>query len=96
MARLRLAVADWPRRSLVLTDTPRPNCPECDGEGGWNCDYGDYETGEYAGTDWDPCHCWDEDRCWTLLPLPRRRTAWADPTADPWAPPGGHSDEPPF
>ncbi|MGW8351061.1 hypothetical protein [Streptomyces wedmorensis] len=84
MPRLRLTVATWPRRALILADTPRPDCRECSGEGGWNRDYGDYETGEYAGTDWDPCPCWDEDTRWTLLPLPRlphRRT---------------YNDEPPF
>ncbi|ROQ32397.1 hypothetical protein EDD98_1381 [Streptomyces sp. PanSC19] len=89
MLRLRITVATWPRRALILADTPRPDCRECGGEGGWNRDYGDYETGEYAGTEWDPCPCWDEDRRWTLLPLPRlprRRT----PAADPWG------DEPPF
>ncbi|MFH8620570.1 hypothetical protein ACH4A8_01480 [Streptomyces vietnamensis] len=89
MPRLRLTVATWPRRALILADTPRPDCRECRGEGGWNRDYGDHETGEYAGTEWDPCRCWDEDRRWVLLPLPhlpRRRT----PTADPWG------NEPPF
>ncbi|MFE7410222.1 hypothetical protein [Streptomyces laurentii] len=81
--RLRLRVTDWPRRTLTLTDTPRPGCPDCQGQGGWNRDYGD-ETGEYAGTEWDPCHCWNENRSWTLLRLPRipRRR---QPDTDPWA-----------
>ncbi|WP_318209851.1 hypothetical protein [Streptomyces sp. SJL17-1] len=95
MPRLRIHVTGWDRRSLVLTDTPQPDCPDCDGEGGHNHDYGDHETGEYAGTDWDPCHCWDENRRWTLFPLPRlprRRT----PQTDPWGPASGYSDEPPF
>ena len=90
MPRLRLRRITWPRRALVLGDTPRPDCADCGGEGGWNRDYGDYETGEYAGTEWDPCRCWDEDRYWVLLPLPRlpcRRV----PHVDPWA-----TDEPPF
>ncbi|MFI8425095.1 hypothetical protein [Streptomyces sp. NPDC085479] len=93
MLRLRIRLAHWPRRTLILTDIPRPDCPACDGEGGHNRDYGDHETGEYAGTEWDPCHCWDENRRWPLLPLPRlpRRRR---PHADPWS--NGYSDEPPF
>jgi hypothetical protein len=88
-------VTGWSRWTLTLTDTPRPNCPDCQGEGGWNRDYGDHETGEYAGTEWDPCHCWNENRSWILLRLPRipcRR----QPDIAPWAPASGSSDEPPF
>lgn len=88
MARLRL---EWIRPLLVLTDTPRPGCRTCHGEGGIACDYGD-ETGEYAGTDWEHCDCWNPDQHWTLLRLPQRRR----PYRDPWATPGGYSDEPPF
>ncbi|GAA0647834.1 hypothetical protein GCM10009548_11560 [Streptomyces malaysiensis subsp. malaysiensis] len=97
MIRLRIQRATWPGRALILTDTPRPDCRNCDGEGGTEYDYGDYETGEYAGTDWEPCPCWNENRRWTLLPLPhlprwlRRR----DTSRDPWAT-SGYSDEPPF
>ncbi|MFJ2199405.1 hypothetical protein [Streptomyces violaceusniger] len=90
MIRLRIQLTTWPRRALVLTDTPRPDCPGCDGDGGTAHDYGDH-TGEYAGTDWEPCTCWDETRRWTLLPLPRR-PRWLrrqHPDTDPWA-------EPPF
>ncbi|OSC69654.1 hypothetical protein B5180_26615 [Streptomyces sp. BF-3] len=86
--RLRLQLTGWDRRTLTLTDTPRPDCPRCKGEGGFAYDYGDHE-GEYAGTEWDPCTCWDETRRRTLLRLPRmprrRRVA-----RDPW------SSEPPF
>ncbi|MFP1629943.1 hypothetical protein ACLB9X_33485 [Streptomyces sp. 5K101] len=94
MPRLRLRRVSWPRRAVVLADTPRPDCPDCGGEGGFEHHYGDYETGEYAGTDWEPCTCWNEDRKWLLLPiprLPRRRRAYPDP----WGT-GGYSDEPPF
>ncbi|WLW58488.1 hypothetical protein [Streptomyces sp. YU58] len=84
MPRLRLAIVGYPRRALVLTDTPRPRCPVCRGAGGIARDYGHPETGEYDGTDWEPCTCWNEDRRWLLLPLPRR------------TPPGGYSNEPPF
>ncbi|WP_432016184.1 hypothetical protein [Streptomyces hydrogenans] len=94
MLRLRIQVAHWPRPTLILTDTPRPDCPDCDGEGGHNRDYGDYETGEYAGTEWDPCPCWNEDRHWTLLPLPRLPHRRHQPHADPWG--NGYSNEPPF
>ncbi|WP_442806404.1 hypothetical protein [Streptomyces sp. NBC_01317] len=82
--RLRIRRANWARPTLVLTDTPRPDCPDCGGAGGHSYDYGDHETGEYAGTEWAPCRCWNDTRHWVLLPLPRR------------TPPGGYSDEPPF
>ncbi|MCJ0868912.1 hypothetical protein [Streptomyces sp. AP-93] len=80
--RLRIRRTAWPRPALILTDTPQPSCPLCLGEGGHNHDYGDH-NGEYAGTDWEPCTCWDETRRLVLLPLPPRRS-------------GGYSDEPPF
>ncbi|WP_327384446.1 MULTISPECIES: hypothetical protein [unclassified Streptomyces] len=91
--RPRIHRITWPRPALVLTDTPDPDCTVCRGEGGQNCDYGDYETGEYAGTEWEPCHCWDETRRWVLIPLlrlPRRRRT----SPDPWA--SAHNNEPPF
>ncbi|MFJ7998908.1 hypothetical protein ACIQ7D_17430 [Streptomyces sp. NPDC096310] len=93
MHRLRIRVHTWPRRTLVLTDTPRPNCPDCEGYGGIDQHYVD-EEGDYAGTNSYPCPCWNENRRWTLLPLPRlprRRTA----ERDSWRT-GGYSDEPPF
>ncbi|GAQ58741.1 hypothetical protein [Streptomyces acidiscabies] len=96
MIRIRIQVAHWPRRSLVLTDTPRPHCRDCDGEGGFEHDYGDH-NGEYAGTEWVHCPCWDNNRCTVLLPLPRR-PRWLRRRhngRDPWAP-AGYSDEPPF
>ncbi|MFD6434302.1 hypothetical protein [Streptomyces venezuelae] len=94
MARMRIKRTTWPRPALVLTDTPRPDCPDCEGAGGAEYDYGDLETGEYAGTNWDPCHCCNEQRRWIVLPLPRRR--WRRRRSpDPWAA-NGYSDEPPF
>ncbi|WP_030709340.1 hypothetical protein [Streptomyces sp. NRRL F-2580] len=87
--RFRIHHTTWPRPALVLTDTPRPDCPDCDGNGGHNHDYGDYETGEYAGTEWEPCHCWDESRRWVVLPVPRLHRRRRD-NPDPWG------DEPPF
>jgi hypothetical protein len=79
--RLRIRLTDWPRRALILTDTPRPHCPNCRGEGGTKRDYGDPATGEFAGTEWEPCPCWNKTHRWVLLPLPR---------------PFGYRDEPPF
>ncbi|WP_435866924.1 hypothetical protein [Streptomyces xanthochromogenes] len=93
LPRLRIQRATWPRPALILTDSPRPGCPQCDGIGGTESFYGDYETGEYAGSDWDPCDCWREHWRWALLPLPRR-PLWprhTNPGPDPWA-----TDEPPF
>ncbi len=84
MLRLRIRHTTWPRPGLILTDTPRPACPDCRGTGGFTQDYGDYDTGEYAGTDYWPCECWDDGRRWLLLPLPRRTRGVV------------LSDEPPF
>ncbi|QJT07042.1 hypothetical protein G9272_25205 [Streptomyces asoensis] len=97
MPRLRIRVTGWPRRALVLTDTPAPDCPDCAGDGGIEHDYGDYETGEYAGTEWEPCHCWNENRRMVLLPLPRR-PRWLRRHGngrDPWGS-DDYSNEPPF
>ncbi|MFF6992212.1 hypothetical protein [Streptomyces sp. NPDC010273] len=96
MIRLRIQVAHWPRRALILTDTPRLDCRNCEGFGGIEHAYGDY-NGEYAGSDWEPCECWNESRRWVLMPLPNR-PRWLRRRAtgrDPWGP-GGYSDEPPF
>lgn len=100
MARLRIRYTAC-RPGLILTDTPRPNCWACQGDGGHYRDYGHHEDGEYADTEWESCPCWDETRCRTLLPLPRitrraRRARRARGTfPDPWAS-NGHSGEPPF
>jgi len=94
MLRLRIKVNGWTQRALVLTDTPRPDCPDCQGDGGTAHDYGDH-NGEYAGTEWEPCTCWNEDRRWLLMPLPRLPLRRRGPGRDPWGP-GGYSDEPPF
>ncbi|MET9057479.1 hypothetical protein ABZX99_06610 [Streptomyces antibioticus] len=86
MFRLRLKVIDYPRHALTLTDTPRPNCPDCKGLGGIEQHYSYPDTGEYWGSDIEPCPCWSTWRM-TLLRLPR----WTRRT-----PPGGYSSEPPF
>ncbi|MDN3293512.1 hypothetical protein QWM81_05545 [Streptomyces ficellus] len=95
MPRLRIRHVIWPRRALILADTPRPDCWACGGEGGHNRDYGHPETGEYEGTNWEPCPCWDEQRRWTVLPLPRLPRLRRRTIPDPWAT-SDHSDEPPF
>ncbi|EFL01980.1 conserved hypothetical protein [Streptomyces sp. SPB78] len=88
--RLRLHVTTWPHRALVLTDTPRPICRACAGFGEIPHDYAD-EDGEYAGTDYEPCPCWNPRRRAVLLRLPRRRFPRRNESyVDPWA------DNPPF
>ncbi|MET8980426.1 hypothetical protein ABZX85_32950 [Streptomyces sp. NPDC004539] len=96
MIRLRIKVVHWPRRTLVLTDTPRPDCPVCEGLGGIEHHYLDH-AGEYGGSDWEPCGCWNEHRRYRLIPLPDQPRRWRRLTVDrdPWGP-AGYSDEPPF
>jgi hypothetical protein len=91
-ARLRLKFHDWPRPELRLQDSPRPGCRGCLGAGGWTRDYGHPETGEYDGTEFDPCACWDPWRAPVLtIPIPhwaaRRWCGWREPE---------YSTEPPF
>ncbi|GAA2409847.1 hypothetical protein GCM10010433_05720 [Streptomyces pulveraceus] len=84
MARLRIQRATWPRPALILTDTPRPACPDCHGDGG----HGYVTTtphGEFDGIDYEGCHCWDPAQRWTLLSLPHRSSRGPS-----------YSDEPPF
>ncbi|MET9533536.1 hypothetical protein ABZY02_23730 [Streptomyces sp. NPDC006649] len=91
--RIRLRLY-WPHPALILTDTPRPDCRICDGEGGIEREYGHPETGEYDGSDWDLCTCWNPTHCWTLLPLPLI-TQRLRPRRNTWGP-SGYSDEPLF
>ncbi|EFL01372.1 conserved hypothetical protein [Streptomyces sp. SPB78] len=77
MTRLRLTITHCPRRALTLSDTPRPDCPQCAGEGFMREGYL-IGPGTYRQTAYTSCPCWDRYRCRTLLPLPhlplRRRT----------------------
>ncbi|WP_436772037.1 hypothetical protein [Yinghuangia sp. YIM S09857] len=84
--RTRPVVPQGGRRGLWLTDTPRPNHADCDGDGWYPQDYAD-EHGEYGGTNDVLCGCWSPDRVWRIVPMPRARRR---------PPPGGYSDEPPF
>ncbi|WP_433340587.1 hypothetical protein [Streptomyces sp. CA-253872] len=68
-ARLRLTVLYCPRRALALRDTPRPDCPQCAGEG-FSRDGYLTGPGVYVQTAYATCTCWDMNRCRVLLPLP--------------------------
>ncbi|MGW3103093.1 hypothetical protein [Streptomyces sp. NPDC001100] len=96
LPRLRFQVIGYPRRALILTDTPRPGCLNCEGDGGIEYPYGD-DNGEYAGSDWEPCECSNETHRWRLLALPRlpRLLRRGCGGRDPWGP-SGYSNEPPF
>ncbi|MDH6217620.1 hypothetical protein [Streptomyces pseudovenezuelae] len=94
MIRLRIQVSHRLGRWLVLTDTPHPDCRECEGDGGIEYPYGD-DDGEYAGSNWEPCGCWNENHRWRLLPLPRLPRLLRRRGRDPWGP-HGYSNEPPF
>ncbi|MER7847314.1 hypothetical protein ABTZ03_25585 [Kitasatospora sp. NPDC096077] len=90
--RLRLQYNPWPRPALHLADTPNPKCPLCQGAGGWADDYGDYDTGEYAGTEYVTCGCWNPDRTRRLLPVPHWIAhRWLDQPDE-----SAYSTEPPF
>lgn len=67
MTRWRIRYTTWPRPALILTDTPRPDCRDCDGTGEIEAGTPDREEPDY----W-PCNCWDPARTRILLPLPRR------------------------
>ncbi|MFF7994201.1 hypothetical protein ACFZDG_31025 [Kitasatospora xanthocidica] len=92
MARLRPHYVTWPRPAIHLTDTPNPRCPLCEGAGGWTEDYGDYDTGEYAGTEYIHCDCWNPDHTRRLLPVPH----WIARRLDHTTQNAGYSTEPPF
>lgn len=64
--RRRLAYVTWPRPRIVLTDTPRPDCPDCYGRGG-------YLVGSPGAEEPDdvPCECWDPSDQRTVCPIPR-------------------------
>lgn len=74
--RLRIRYTDWPVPAVELTDTPRPGCPYCRGEGGRLLAGlgGDVET--------DLCDCWRPERAWLLTYVPRsiarRWLGWTD------------------
>lgn len=56
------------RHAIRLSPRPRPNCPNCRGEGGW------WSEGLYPGG--EMCWCWDRPtRTLRLLPV---RDPWPD------------------
>lgn len=56
------------RHAIRLSPRPRPNCPDCRGEGGW------WSEGLYPGG--EMCWCWDRPtRTLRLLPV---RDPWPD------------------
>lgn len=95
--RIRPRYATWPRPALILADTPRPACPLCRGEGGWDEPYADAD-GEYGGETSIWCDCWTN---WTrrLLPVPGWAARLIDRTrrraGSGWGS-NSYSDEPPF
>lgn len=87
--RLRLRYQSHPRPALVLTDTPRPGCPHCHGQGWWTeyvQDGPSPEDGERIDVQ---CDCWSSWHL-ALIPVPRRLANRRDQDT------GGFSDEPPF
>ncbi|MEU9498204.1 hypothetical protein [Streptomyces sp. NPDC048196] len=76
-ARLRIRYTDWPRPAIELTDTPRPGCWDCDGDGG-------FEVAGRSGPQPETvlCDCWDPARAWLLSYVPRciarRWLGWTD------------------
>lgn len=83
--RPRVRYSDWPVPALELTDTPRPNCPHCCGDGA-------VEQDSAAGVPITTyCECWRPERAWLLTYVPRRLAlrwlGWQEPP---------HSDIPPF
>jgi hypothetical protein len=66
--RLRIRLDDWPRPALVLTDTPKPKCPDCHGSG-------ITDLPDWRGC----CPCWSPEKSWLLAWVPMRlahRMAW--------------------
>ncbi len=62
MPRLRIQRTVWPRPTLILTDTPRPNCPNCDGHLGLQND--DTDTEDFpCGESGCLCYCPDSHVC---------------------------------
>ncbi|MFM9613888.1 hypothetical protein [Streptomyces niveiscabiei] len=86
-ARLRLAYTTWPRPRVVLADTPRPTCPDCYGDGGWD-EGGPFEDEPTPVT----CGCWDPDDKRTVVVVPR----WVARRFFGHRDGGGWSSEPPF
>ena len=66
LPRLRIRYTTWPRPAIELTDTPRPRCPDCDGEGEVEWGAPGREEPNYVD-----CPCWQPFRSWLLLPVPR-------------------------
>ena len=84
--RLRIRLTTYPA-GLTIGDTPRQNCKDCEGDGGWGIDYAGPD-GDYGGTHDVACTCWNPDRRWRLMRLPRW-VLWRRPR-------GGFGYTPPF
>lgn len=72
--RLRLRYEDFTNRraAITLVDSPRPKCPTCKGTGWEQIDWPEAATGEYGGTEYLECECWDPEFFLRLIPVPRR------------------------
>lgn len=92
--RIRIRWQNWPRRALILADTPRPHCGNCRGDGSITEPYADAE-GEYGGEHVYDCPCSTPWRR-TLLPLPHRIDQQLTRRAHRKGSRAGYSSEPPF
>lgn len=57
------------RRAIFIVRGPKPNCPTCDGTGGYEVPTANHAT---HGPEIDLCHCWNPGTGIRIPLLPRR------------------------